>query len=130
MKRLFILLTAITLSCNSSQKPINETTAQAETFMQELTLAERARIEEEMTARLNDADEVLRHSCRMLALISHQTGMVDAPDDSEAKVNAIDLMPLNLSAGDVRHFQYWFRDIAAGGAEFDFSDACSVTWTP
>ena len=39
MKRLFALLTAITLSCNSSQKTINETTAQAETSVDPVALA-------------------------------------------------------------------------------------------
>ncbi len=39
MKRLFILLTAITLSCNSSQKTINETTAKAESSVDPVALA-------------------------------------------------------------------------------------------
>ncbi|MDZ4858270.1 MAG: hypothetical protein SGI88_04750, partial [Candidatus Hydrogenedentes bacterium] len=44
---------------------------------QELTLHERARIETELTARLNDADEVMRQTSHLLALLSHQTGIVE-----------------------------------------------------
>ena len=35
--------------------------------VQELTLTERARIEGELSARLNDADDILRHTSQLLA---------------------------------------------------------------
>lgn len=38
----------------------------------------------------------------------------------------VDLSDLGLSAGDTRHFQWWYRDPAAGGAGYDFSDALAV----
>jgi heat-inducible transcriptional repressor len=60
--------------------------------VQELSLQERARIERELNDRLNDADEVMRQTSHLLAFISHQTGIVEAPDESEARVNRIELM--------------------------------------
>ncbi|HNR34185.1 MAG TPA: heat-inducible transcriptional repressor HrcA [Candidatus Hydrogenedentes bacterium] len=63
--------------------------------VQELTLAERARIEREMSSRLNDADEVMRQTSQLLALVSHQTGMVQAPDEDNARVQHIEVMPVS-----------------------------------
>jgi hypothetical protein len=40
-----------------------------------------------------------------------------------------DLSALQLAPG-VWHFQCWFRDTAAGGAEFDLTDATQVTFVP
>jgi hypothetical protein len=40
-----------------------------------------------------------------------------------------DLAALQLVPG-AWHFQCWFRDIAAGGAQFDLSDATQVTFVP
>lgn len=63
--------------------------------VQELTLAERARIERELTHSLDDCDEVLRQTSHMLALISNQTGLVEAPEERDAEVRHIDLMPIS-----------------------------------
>jgi len=60
--------------------------------VQELTLAERHRIDRELSARLEDADEVLRHTSQMLALITHQTGFVKAPDDQSVEVRHIEVV--------------------------------------
>ena len=65
--------------------------------VQELTLQERARIETDLTERLDDADEVMRQTSHLLALISHQTGIVEGPDESDARVNRVELMPLSTS---------------------------------
>jgi heat-inducible transcriptional repressor len=62
--------------------------------VQELTLSERARIERELTHNLDDCDEVLKHTSHMLALISNQTGLVEAPEERDAEVRHIDLMPI------------------------------------
>jgi heat-inducible transcriptional repressor len=62
--------------------------------VQDLTQAERSRIELELTDKLNDADEVMRQTSQLLALISHQTGIVVAPNESRAQVRYIDLMPI------------------------------------
>jgi len=69
--------------------------------VQELTLAERARIERELSARLNDADEVMRQTSQLLALVSHQTGMVQAPDEDNAHVQHIEMMPVSASRAAV-----------------------------
>ena len=63
--------------------------------VQELTLSERARIERELTHTLDDCDEVLRQTSHMLALISNQTGLVEAPEERDAEVRHIDLMPIS-----------------------------------
>jgi len=42
----------------------------------------------------NDADEVMRQTCHLLALVSHHTGIVEAPDNSEAAVRRVDLIPV------------------------------------
>lgn len=62
--------------------------------VQDLTLQERARIESELTARLNDADEIMRQTSHLLALISHQTGIVESPDEGAAQVNRIEVIPV------------------------------------
>ena len=61
--------------------------------VQELTLSERERIEQEYTERLNDADEVLQHTSHLLALITHQAGIAEVPSGHKALVNHIELMP-------------------------------------
>ncbi len=61
--------------------------------VQELTEAERRRIEVEYSGRMNDADEILRHTSRLLALVSHQAGVAEAPADGVAEVQRIELMP-------------------------------------
>jgi heat-inducible transcriptional repressor len=65
--------------------------------VQELTLSERARIEREFTQQLDDADDVLKQTSHMLALISNQTGLVEAPEERDTEVRHIDLMPLSSS---------------------------------
>jgi heat-inducible transcriptional repressor len=69
--------------------------------IQDLTLAERARIERDLSARLNDADEVLRQTSQLLALITHQTGIVQAPDEATGKVQHIEVMPISASRAAV-----------------------------
>lgn len=65
--------------------------------IQDLTLQERARIETELTSRLNDADEVMRQTSHLLALISHQTGIVESPDEGAAQVNRIEVVPISAT---------------------------------
>ena len=60
--------------------------------VQELTIAERARIENELSRKLNDADEVLRQTSQMLALVTHQTGLVKTPDENCGQVKHIEVM--------------------------------------
>ena len=63
--------------------------------VQELTLQERARIEKELTAKLDDADEVMRQTSHLLAFLAHQTGIVEVPDEGSAQVNQIELVPIS-----------------------------------
>jgi heat-inducible transcriptional repressor len=62
--------------------------------VQELTLSERQRIDQELNQRLSDADEVLRHTSHLLALLSHQAGIAEVPGDAKAHVQRIELFPL------------------------------------
>jgi heat-inducible transcriptional repressor len=55
----------------------------------------------ELSRRLNDADEVMRQTSQLLALISHQTGMVTAPDDRTAEVHHIEVMPVSSTRAAV-----------------------------
>ncbi|HPO12566.1 MAG TPA: heat-inducible transcriptional repressor HrcA [Candidatus Hydrogenedentes bacterium] len=62
--------------------------------VQELTGAERERIEVEYAQRLNDADEVLKQTSHLLALITHQAGIAEAPSERAAVVKRLELMPV------------------------------------
>ncbi len=63
--------------------------------VQEITREERSHISNELNARLNDADDILNQTSRLLALISHQTSIVQAPNEKEAVVRHIELLPLD-----------------------------------
>jgi len=63
--------------------------------VQQLTVAEREQIALEYSGRLADADEVLRQTTQLLALISHQAGIAEAPSTAEATVQRLDLMPIS-----------------------------------
>lgn len=60
----------------------------------ELTLRERNRIEHELSEKLNDADEVLRHTSQLLALLTNQAGLAESPSDDLAYVKRLEVMPL------------------------------------
>ena len=62
--------------------------------VQEMTFEERTRIERDFNERLNDADAILRQTSHLLALMSHHTGIVEAPDESQAEVRHIEAMPI------------------------------------
>lgn len=62
--------------------------------VQELTLTERARIEHDLTHQLLDADQVLQQTSHMLALISHQAGLAEAPGENFAELQRLELIPL------------------------------------
>ncbi len=63
--------------------------------VQELTPAEQARIDRELSRMMQDAQEVMRHTSQLLAVISHHPGIVEAPDDSGAEVRHIEIMPVS-----------------------------------
>ncbi|MBI2423905.1 MAG: heat-inducible transcription repressor HrcA [Candidatus Hydrogenedentes bacterium] len=63
--------------------------------VQELTLREREMIEHDLTQRLNDADDVLRHTSHLLALITHQAGFAEAPNGGRATVKRLDFLPIS-----------------------------------
>ncbi len=65
--------------------------------VQELSLTERARIEEELARSLSDVDEVMRQTSHLLALVSHQTGIVNVPQDAAAQVRRVDLVAVSPS---------------------------------
>lgn len=62
--------------------------------VQEVTHAERARIEHDLSEQLNNADTILKQTSNLLALISHQTGIVEIPSAHVATIHRIELMPL------------------------------------
>lgn len=62
--------------------------------VQELTAGERHRIEQEFSKQLNDADEVMRQTSHLLALVTHHAGLVEAPNESEALVRSAEIMKL------------------------------------
>lgn len=61
---------------------------------QELTEAERARIERDMSQPSDDAEEVMRQASHLLALVTRQTGLVEAPAEAEATVLRIEIVPI------------------------------------
>ena len=62
--------------------------------VQELTLAEKARIEEQFAERVRDADDVLRQASHLLALVSHHAGLAESPGDETAEVQRMELLPI------------------------------------
>lgn len=65
--------------------------------VQRLTQDECARIEREMSRRLDDADAVLRHTSHLLALVSRQTGIAQGPNERDARVRRLELLPVSAS---------------------------------
>ncbi len=65
--------------------------------VQKLTLAERARIEQEYGERLQDTDEVLHQTSHLLALLTNQAGIAEAPSEAQATVQRIELLPISQS---------------------------------
>jgi len=63
--------------------------------VQELTLAERARIDRELSQRLTDADEIMHQTSQLLALVTHHAGIVEAPDDRQAQIRHIEVMSVS-----------------------------------
>ncbi len=63
--------------------------------VQELTQADRTRIESEFEAKMEDADAVLRQTSHLLALVTHQAGIAEAPLQGQATVQRFELMPLS-----------------------------------
>ncbi len=63
--------------------------------VQELGESERFRIQEEYNRRLEDADDLLRHTSYLLAIVSHQTGIVASPDETTAEVRRIEILPIS-----------------------------------
>lgn len=61
---------------------------------QHLSIEERAKIERELAQKANDADAVMREASRLLAQTSGQTGIVEAPDETQAEVRRIEIVPL------------------------------------
>jgi len=65
--------------------------------VQELTIAERNRIERELSEKLNDADEVMRQTSHLLALATHHAGIAESPRDTAAVVRNVEIMSLGGS---------------------------------
>lgn len=63
--------------------------------VQEVTQTERDRFEDDMSEKLNSADAILKQTSQLLALISHQAGIVEIPDPKVALVNRVDIVPLS-----------------------------------
>ncbi len=61
--------------------------------VQALTARERARIERELEQQLNDADEVLRQTSHLLARVTRQAGLAEAPSEASAEIQRLDLIP-------------------------------------
>ena len=69
--------------------------------VQKLTLAERARLERELSAKLNDADEVMHNTSQLLALTTQHAAIVEAPDNGNAEVQRVEVMPISPSRAAV-----------------------------
>jgi hypothetical protein len=61
---------------------------------------------------------------RRLPLVQAVAGVVNQPQDFGGTAYA------GIQAGDVRFFQFWYRNTAAGGAGFNLSDGIRVTFCP
>ncbi len=62
--------------------------------VQRLTFQERRRIENELQPRLDDVNALLRHTSHLLALVSHQAGLAEAPNTNQALVQQFELVPI------------------------------------
>ncbi|HOQ31332.1 MAG TPA: heat-inducible transcriptional repressor HrcA [Candidatus Hydrogenedens sp.] len=62
--------------------------------VQELTLAEREHIKQELTKKMDSADQILRQTSHLLALASHQAGLAELPAESTAVIRHVELVPL------------------------------------
>lgn len=65
--------------------------------VQELAQGERDRLETEFARRVSDTDQVMRHTSQLLALVSHHTSIVEAPDEGQAEIRRVELMPIGGS---------------------------------
>ncbi|HNT86788.1 MAG TPA: hypothetical protein PKL84_02890, partial [Candidatus Hydrogenedentes bacterium] len=63
--------------------------------VQALTQSERDHIEQDLSRRLDDADAVLRQTSHLLALVSHQTGVAEGPNEHDARVRRLELLPVS-----------------------------------
>ncbi len=62
--------------------------------VQELSLAERERIKQELMKKVDTTDQVLKRTGYLLALVSHQAGLAELPSENTAVVRRIELVPL------------------------------------
>ena len=62
--------------------------------IQDVTQAERSRVEQQLTGQLSDAETILRQTSHLLGLISHQTSIIEAPRASIAKLRRVELVPI------------------------------------
>ncbi|MBI1319560.1 MAG: heat-inducible transcription repressor HrcA [Candidatus Hydrogenedens sp.] len=62
--------------------------------VQELTLRERSQIQDELNRKLNDTDDVLRQTTQLLALLTHQAGIAEAPAEASVRVQRIEAVRL------------------------------------
>jgi heat-inducible transcriptional repressor len=62
--------------------------------VQELPSVERVWIDQEFAQVWSDADDILRQASHILASLSHQTGIVEGPDESNAEVFRIEIVPI------------------------------------
>jgi len=65
--------------------------------VQELTLRERAQIEDELNRKLNDTDDVLRQTTQLLALLTHQAGIAETPAEASVRVQRIEAVRVSDS---------------------------------
>jgi heat-inducible transcriptional repressor len=62
--------------------------------IQDVTHAERSRLEGKLAEHLGDADTILRQTSCLLALISHQASIVEAPRLNVAEVRHVEIVPI------------------------------------
>ncbi len=62
--------------------------------IQDVTQAERTRLETRLAEFNSDADSILRQTSCLLALISHQTSIVEAPRLNVAEVRHVEIIPI------------------------------------
>ena len=63
--------------------------------VQEVSYTEKARIQDDLTEQLNNMDMILKQTSNLLAMITHQAGIVEVPNPHVAQVNRIELITMN-----------------------------------
>jgi len=87
--------------------------------VQQLTLDEQSRIEREYQQKLNDTDAVLKQTSHMLALLTQQAGIAEAPTEASVFVQRLELIPIAPQRMAVLIVDNYGR-VRSGSVELDY----------